>query len=65
MVMELESRFSLSEVMVVISIVYQQFGLEPEHEDEFIEYMNILKQTFNHHRDISSVPHVYQTSQQF
>jgi hypothetical protein len=62
MAMELESRFPPSEVMDALSIVYPQFWLEPGHEDKLTGYMNTLKQTYGHTRDISSAPHVYDTS---
>ena len=62
MVMELESRFPPSEVMDALSIVYPQFLLEPGHEDKLPGHMNTLKQTYGHPRDMSSAPHVYDTS---
>jgi hypothetical protein len=62
MVMELESRFPPSEVMDALSIVYPQFWLEPGHEDKITRYMNTLKQTYGQPRDISSAPHVFETS---
>ena len=62
MVMELNSRFPPSEVMDALSIVYPQFWLEPRHEDKLTWYMNTLKQTYGHTKDISSAPRVYDTS---
>ena len=62
MVMELESRFPLSKVMDALSIVYPQFCLiEPRYEDKRTWYMNTLKQTYAHTKDISSTTHVYDT----
>ena len=58
MVMELESRFPPSDVMDAQSIVYPQFWLELGHEDKLTGYMNILKQTHGHTKNISSAPHV-------
>jgi hypothetical protein len=35
------------------------FGLRQGHEDKLTRYMNTLKQTFGHPKDISSAPRVY------
>ena len=62
MVMELESMFPPSEVMDALSNVCPQFWLESRHEDKLKGYINTLKQTFGHPKDISSAPHDYDTS---
>ena len=61
MVMELGSRYPPNEVMDALSIVYPQFWLELGHEDKLTWYMNTLKQTYAHTKDISSATHVYDT----
>ena len=61
MVMELGSRYPPSEVMDALSIVYPQFWLELGPEDKLTWYMNTLKQTYAHTKDISSATHVYDT----
>ena len=40
MVMDLGNRFSPSEVMDALCIVYPQFWLEPGHENKLTWYMN-------------------------
>jgi hypothetical protein len=61
MVMELESRFLLSKIMDALSIVYPQFWLNLGHKEKLTGYMNTLKQTYGHTKDIFSAPHVYDT----
>jgi hypothetical protein len=61
MVMELESRIPLSEVMDALSIVYPQFWLEPGYEDNLTGYMNTLNQTYAYTKDFSSATHVCDT----
>ena len=48
--------------MDALSIVYPQFWLELGHEDKLTGYMNTLKQTYGHTRDIFSALHVHDTS---
>ena len=52
MVMELESRFTLSDVMDAISMVYPQFWHELGHEDKLTCYMTPFKDTYGHSKNI-------------
>ena len=48
-----------SDVIAALSIMYPPFWLEQGHKDKLTCYMTILKATFGHLRNISSVSLVY------
>lgn len=61
-VMELENQYPPSNVMDALSIVYPQFWLELGHADFLTTHMSTLEATFRHPMNISSEPHVHETS---